>query len=241
MQRPKTFMELTWDEVQAHLGPFAVAPLRRRIEECLTEMVRVRLSTSSQENVSDHRRMEDAGRINQLIIELCGVWASGWSFGRGEPSGGGVVGSWCCDRHSFFPHGYSPDAVAEQTNRIVAALEEWHGHLQRLASLFAEVAPRTREEDVSLVARRAAARLVTWVMEATDCEDAWYSYAARTLSWLLEHLGMDAKLAETIVHATLAGEFSSWTRPAEEDQNRVVNTLVQRAAPWLPTTGHRPT
>jgi hypothetical protein len=175
-------------------------------------------------------RWEQVQLINDVLIATYGPWASGWNS---APSGVLDPKNWCCATHSLFPNGYSANNVPQQADRICRAIGEWRNHLQRLADLFEAVELPADKEEVPLAVRKAVARVVTWVIETTHCDDAWYGYLERALSWLLEHLGIDSGQAREIVTAVVAGRFESWIQPEPQELEGVADELALSAASKL--------
>jgi uncharacterized protein (TIGR02996 family) len=223
------FFFLKWQEIDPQLIPFVPGVVRPHLEEVLLHIVRTH---------GPHRpRWQEVSLITDVIMGTYGPWASGWCFSAGEGGGGGVVSAsnWCCPPHSLFRHGYLDSEVGEHVDRITRAICEWRDHVDRLAGLFAAVSiPETGSMDeVQLAIRRAIARLVTWVIELTGCEDAWYSYLERALSWLLEYLGMNPDDASRIVESAVGGRFQSWIEPPPEELAEAAEGLARLAAPHL--------
>jgi uncharacterized protein (TIGR02996 family) len=221
------FWNLPWREIDPRIIAFDSEVVRPHLEEVLTHIVR-----------KPHmHRWEHAALIGEVIIATYGPWASGWDFSVGEGGGGGVLDprNWCCPEHSLFRGGYSVDKVAEHADRITRAICEWRNHLGRLADLFEAVCMpgTTKGGETQLAIRRAFGRLVTWVIELTNCDDAWYNYLERTLSWLLEYLGMEPGDAAKIVGTVLNGRFHSWIQPGPEELEQAADSLALLAAQHL--------
>jgi hypothetical protein len=239
MQPQITFWHLTWKEISTQNTIFDPAALRPRLEEILTQLVSAHARTPAKGK--RRPRWEEVRLLNDAIVDTYGPWASGWCFSCGEGGGGGVVDAtkWCCPEHSLFPKGYSVDQVGEHADRILRALGDWRDHLCRLGELFKAVERPVDPAGAQLALRKAVARLVTWVIEATGCDDAWYAYLERTLSWLLEHLGLDPGQARAVVDQVVKGRFESWIQPQPGELEQMTDELAALAEAKLhPTERH---
>ncbi|MFK0191200.1 hypothetical protein [Kitasatospora sp. NPDC090308] len=97
----------------------------------------------------------------------------------------------------------------------MASLGEWREWLERLAERFAELAPPpgATAPERSRAVQRAAVRLVTVVVDATQAEDAWYALCERTLTWYLDAAGIAGEAAAALVDEAIGGRFASWVTP----------------------------
>jgi hypothetical protein len=128
-----------------------------------------------------------------------GPWARLWESGKG----------WCCWRHSA-------TTPAETAKRVHAALVDWRLWLEKLASLFDELAlPMPASPSQRRAAgERAVAVLVTEVVERTAAEDAWDSFCAMVLEWFLARNGVAMQRCPRLIEEAIGGRFQSWTEPS---------------------------
>jgi hypothetical protein len=183
------------------------------------------------------RRGEDYRErlFDELTRELMiafGAWIDGWSWSIGS---GGPVAGWCCTQHTLFPQVHDPeggprtdladaddDPIEATIARVVTAIRNWHACVVELAALFAQL----RDEQalpppggMTLLIERgvelAASRVLTWVVERTHTEDAWYATFTQVLTWYVEAAGHDPDRARAAISDTIDGKFESWTEPAE--------------------------
>lgn len=161
--------------------------------------------------------------LEHVTRDLCarfGPWACGWRWARAD---GGPVTAWCCPSHSQADRD-------ETTIRIVTALGEWRAWLESLERTFADLAPAPRADDLAVLAafERAAAELMTVVLERTLAEDAWYSHAQQVLAWYLERALVPDP--GPLVEAAVNGRFRSWIAPDAATQAAVARDLGHEAA-----------
>jgi hypothetical protein len=161
--------------------------------------------------------------IDRLIQTGIGTWAWGWGW---QDYGGDdhmVIRSWCCADHSLFPEGYSPDQVAPTAARIIAGLREWRDYLETLERLYAAATIPDDPVAGPLAMAAAVTRIITTVIEVTECNDAWYGCAIDAVGWFFEYLGLVAADARQIASTTFDGKFESWVAPDETTRELTVH------------------
>ncbi|MER6361773.1 hypothetical protein [Kitasatospora sp. NPDC001527] len=207
---------LSWSAADPDRNAFAWS----RAEEAeVTAEVRALVPS---ESAPRDRRFAFVTRTTEILVARYGPWACGWHWAVGEGGNGGVVRSWCCDHHSLQG---GPDAAAAV---VVASLLEWRAWLAELAERFAELAPpagadaETRRRHVE----RAAAGLVTLVVERTGAEDAWYALCGTVLTWYLSSAGLAGEEAAELVKASIGGRFHSWNAPPDTTVEAVAEALA---------------
>lgn len=195
---------LTWAEVDPSRHPFE---LDDDASKELAGLVAPLLPGS--DTAEEDRRLALAP-VTELLVGRYGRWACGWNWSVGEgDTDGGVVGAWCCARHSMT----TADATAPL---VVAALLEWRGWIEDLAERFEAPAPPSDPAASSADPwywERACTRLVTVVADRTQAESGWYGHCAQVLTWFLASGGVDEARAEEIVENAVGGRFGSWTAP----------------------------
>jgi hypothetical protein len=161
-------------------------------------------------------------KIDQSFCDAFGSWAAGWKFSKGEGSGsGGVITSWCCPSHSILAENDQVD-IQGTAERAVNALIEWHNHLQHLKQYISQYPLiLTDETTAGLELYNACTHIISYVVVATDAEDAWYAYAEQVLSWYLQFLGLTPEHADQIVKKVLSGKFESWVMPNKETVHNI--------------------
>ncbi|MBR7834879.1 hypothetical protein KDL01_16520 [Actinospica durhamensis] len=164
-------------------------------------------------------------QVDAILRERYGTWVWGWSWSYRY---GGPIGSWVSATCSVT----SPEETAA---RVVAALLEWRGWLERTAERFAELAPPpdASPEDRSWHLERACVRLVTYALDS-GAEGGWYGQASLVLSCFLASNGMDQAEAARAVTRAIGGRFESWVTP----EPAVIDSVGDDLA--LGLTGHAP-
>jgi hypothetical protein len=168
--------------------------------------------------------------VDALIRERYGSWAQGWNWCYRH---GGAIGSWVTGTSSVT----TPDETAA---RVVAALLEWRGWLERLAQRFAELAPppEAAPEDRSWHLERACVRLTTLALDS-GAEGGWHGQAALVLRWFLTTTGMDQAEAGQAVEAAIGGRFESWVTPGQTVVDSVGEDLAVALTGHVPYRDHR--
>ncbi len=164
-------------------------------------------------------------QFDAIIRERYGNWAQGWNWCYRY---GGPIGAWVTGASSVT----TPDETAA---RAVAALLEWREWLERMARLFAELAPppEATPEDRSWHLERACVRLVTLALDS-GAEGGWHGQATRVLQWFLSSTGVGQAEAEQAVDEAIGGRFQSWVDPGRA----LVESVGEDLAVGL--TGHAP-
>ncbi|MEU8673399.1 hypothetical protein [Streptomyces sp. NPDC048560] len=167
--------------------------------------------------------------VTSLLAARYGRWVCGWRW-HGD---GGVVTSWCCAYHSVG----EPEATAAG---VVASLLEWRDWLEDLAERFEWLAPPADAdaEDYSWHVERAAARLVTLVVDDTGASGGWYGLCHTVLGWFLSFVGLEHDEAKRLVDATIGGRFESWVEPKPALIGTVGEELAARATGLRPHRDH---
>jgi hypothetical protein len=164
--------------------------------------------------------------VTHALIEQYGIWVVGWRWSIGEGDlDGGVVGAWCCGRHSIT----TPEATRAA---IAASVVEWHEWLVDLAERFTRFLPLPGDlstDDALERWERAVAHLVTAVGDRTQYESGWYGCCRTALGWFLTAAGIqtEEERNELITHA-IGGRFSSWVEPSQMDVQSVAERLAEQ-------------
>lgn len=194
------------------LPPAAHVPSRPRVEDEL-------------------RRSRPVGDVwvkemTTALVERFGPWAAGWCWAHGEGDiGGGPVVSWCCPFHSI-------DTPGQTLRRVAAGLCEWRDWLEELAVRFDDFPlDAASADDRRRTWHRAAAHLITCVVDATDADHTWYAHCAQVLKWYLTHWGIGEAQAASLVEPTLAGRFESWVEPDSDVVDAVATDLADALGP----------
>lgn len=209
------FDPLAAPEVVRSLSPAAVVP--DRLPGSASDAAVIRWSHQA------GTRWCDA--MSAALVSHYGPWASGWRWSVGEADlDGGPVHAWCCPRDSM--------TTPEATLTVVAAsLVEWRGWLEELAGRFSESLPLPAGDDAALAAwERAAARLVTVVVERTGAESAWYNHGEQVLTWFLTAAGVPRGSHDQLVNGAIGGRFESWVAPPGEVITEVAGQLAAGVA-----------
>lgn len=216
---PASLLSLSWEQVDPRRNAFdptgAPDSLRPLVEHLL------------EEPDVDQRRKRFVSAVTEELIRAHGAWAVGWSFSMGEGSFGGVVRTWCCSSHSIAPDA-TPSALVDL---VLSSLREWREHLSGLADHFASLRPMALKDQAGLA--EAIGSVLTRVMKATECEDAWYGYAELATGWFLQSLGAPVDRSERIAREALEGRFESWVEPAPDTTARVSREAALKAGPAL--------
>jgi hypothetical protein len=201
---------LRWSDFAAPLAAFDPEPARR-IATALLHHPPARLN--------DEKRRALGDAIDRRLLAAYGPWVAGWTWAASEPGGGGPVRGWCCAPHSLLSK--RPGEPAASVERVVGAVAEWRAFLVELKGRFGDLRRASADRAVEDAVEFAAARLLPFVIERTDAEDAWYQTFARIVSWFLEDAGHDADRVGPLVGAALGGRFASWTAPDERTAQAV--------------------
>ncbi|MGC4094093.1 MAG: hypothetical protein QM756_40525 [Polyangiaceae bacterium] len=194
---------LTWAEVDPKEHAFDAADVVQLVRPLIPVGHRV-LGRAKANRFAHDDAWEDA--ITQALVERFGRWACGWRWAGDEGSiGGGPVHLWCCPAHSLG----TPDETAE---RVSAALGDWRGWLEQLATKFEQLAPDA-QSDTRASFERATVQLVNLVVARTSAGDAWYNHCAQVLGWYLQRCGAPSEEAYGLVKAAIGGRFESWCEP----------------------------
>lgn len=210
--------ELSWSELDPRTLRFDSELLRRRIVEVLEAN---RPGTGRD---AEHRKIKGEQAVTELIATEFGAWSIGWRTGDS-----GIVESWCCRKHSFFPTGNSDEELQATADRIFQAIGEWQSYLDRLAAIFESAVVPDDVEQARLALAAATGRVVTEVVRSTECHDAWNWFAEMALSWMLESHGVPKSDASEAAKQALEGRFMSWTEPEDEVTQQAAAELAALA------------
>lgn len=204
---------LSWDEVDPSRHPFDY-PSATRVVKSLGPAQRVPrrpdvpLTDPAMSGWADGEAEMWATAMSHALAERYGSWAVGWRWAHAEGDfDGGPVGSWCCPRDSVT----TPE---ETLTRVVAALCEWRGWLERLAGWFETypLEPATAA-DQRVLWERATRNLIDQVVDQTGCGSGWYGHCHQVLTWFLSRWHVAADVAKEMVDQAIGGRFDSWTSP----------------------------
>lgn len=127
-------------------------------------------------------------------------------------------------------------ALEGTARQAVASLLQWRDWLEHLAAVFgAVVPPPGAGQDVrSAHSERAVARLVTDVVERTQCEEHGYALAVITLRWYFEACGFTPEEADTAADTAQDGSFHSWVHAREQEVRDYAESLAAEATGAAP-------
>lgn len=216
---------LRWCDVDPATHPFDARPAREIAERLLLGTL---LPPASDDPTApaDPRLHELEDAIDAAWIAEYGSWAAGWRWGASEPGSGGPVHAYCCATHSL----RDPDRSADV---VVAALCEWRQWLEALAARFTDIRRENENIDVAEATDRAAARLLSEIVERTDASDAWYGTFETVMGWCLEPLVADDRERARLIQDAIGGRFESWLAPSTEIAREVTAAIGSRTASAL--------
>ena len=204
---------LTWEEVNPTQHAFDSAGV--------TELVRPLIPLKPKGLAPNDGAWENG--ITLALVERFGRWACGWRWAGDEGSiGGGPVHFWCCPAHSLT----TPDETAE---RVRAALADWRGWIEQLATHFEELAPDPQGDQRESF-ERATVQLINAVVRRTSAGDAWYSHCAQVLGWYLERFGTPPAEATGLIETAIGGRFESWCAPPDHVTAEVAAQVARSAS-----------
>ncbi|WP_328396947.1 hypothetical protein [Nocardia sp. NBC_00416] len=217
---------LTWDEVDPSRHPFDAAAARDTIRGLGPASAVPKRPSGGAADRRVRDWAHDAGEawadsMTRALIEQYGRWATGWRWALDEGDfGGGPVSSWCCPADSI-------TGAAETVARVTAALLEWRGWLEDLATRFDRYPlAGLSDPDRFQAWERGTVQLVHHVVDRTGAGDAWYRHCAQVLTWFSARWGVAGDSAQRLVDEAIGGRFGSWVGPAET----VVDDIAERIA-----------
>jgi hypothetical protein len=229
---PPSPRALTWPDVDParhRFDPAAVPAVVAGLPPAAA--VPTRPASSGPEDLTPYRWAAEAGArwgdaMTRALVGHYGAWAAGWRWARDEGDGdGGPVGAWCCPAHTIT----TPEATLAA---VAAGLVEWRGWLEDLAERFARFLPLPDPDDDdarAAVCERAAAHLVTAVVDRTGAGSAWYGHCVQVLGWFLTAAGIPPDRSAALAEAAVGGRFGSWVGPPETTIAEVATSLAASA------------
>ncbi len=111
---------------------------------------------------------------------------------------------------------------------------ELHSWLEQLAGLFSELAPSPdlHGEDWRAAWDRAAAVLITTVVERSNGGESWYDHCACVLRWFVEDSRLPVADPRELVLEAINGKFGSWTAPPEMTLRYVAGRMAELMEPF---------
>lgn len=147
--------------------------------------------------------------IQRLFKAEYGNWVELWVWSVRD---GGLVQADYSPEHSILSKDVFGYATVE---RVVAAFSEWWSVLNELSSAFASIREATSGFPTNRAASYAATRLLPFVLQRTNADDAWYGTFSQVLIWYLESAGYSNRQIKSAVNQVVEGRFESWIEPEE--------------------------
>ncbi|WP_223633694.1 hypothetical protein [Corallococcus sp. EGB] len=200
----------TWDRIRDSLDAYDPEKVIRMLREYLAPRV-----PPEARKLTDEQHDAMAKHVQGLLRQNLGPWYTDTNLSLGNESFGGYC--WC---HSFFRHKPLPDmSVEHNIQLIINALErsrEWLFKLDAHFQALKQGLPSAPEDtDIRLLA--LADGIVTTVnltMDATGCEEAWYTFADEAMAWMFDAIGLrPGYQAGKLMRKLFA--FESWHSPLE--------------------------
>lgn len=143
--------------------------------------------------------------VCELFAERYGPWTAGWEWSVADS---GPV-------EDPAPTSQPPHLLGDWA---VGCLLRWRAWIEDRAADFARLAPPPGcDQDVRRDRiERGVARMVTAVVERTQCGEAWLGLLITTLRWYFEACGLGRQEADTAADTAMSGRFGSWVRPGEQ-------------------------
>ncbi|NOK18683.1 hypothetical protein [Corallococcus carmarthensis] len=202
----------SWAIIRDSLDGYAPDKLIRLLREYLTPRV-----PPGTRKLTDEQHDTMAKHVQRLLNQNLGPWYTETHLYLGNESFGGYC--WC---HRFFRHKPTPNMSVEYNIQLIidalAQSREWLFKLgAHFKALERDLPSAPEDTDIRMLA--LADGIVTTMnltMDATGCEESWYTFADQALTWMFDAIALrPGYQAGKLMRKLFA--FESWHGPLQEE------------------------
>lgn len=215
-----------WERIRESLDEYDPETLIRKLREYLTPLV-----PPGARKLTDEQHDTMAKHVGWMLRQNLGPWYTDTNLYLGNESFGGYC--WC---HSFFRQRPTPNmSVEHNIQLIINALErsrEWLFKLDaHFQSLKQNLPSAPEDTDIRMLALSdGIVTTMTLTMDATGCEEAWYTFADQSMAWMFDAIGLrPGYQAGKLMRKLFA--FESWHSPSEwelrDSAEKVATAVVE--------------